>query len=123
MFIASYANTMRGAGLIAASRAMKPHPVQCLQPMPRLGIRLELFPEPLPETPAREIISRVAAWHGLAVEDIIGTEHRRAWSTARRDAVVAVRFSRHHLSMTQIARIFERDHTTVIYQLQNAGVA
>lgn len=123
MFIVSYANTMRGARKIAAARQPKPKSAIWSRPsMPRLGIRLELFPEPLPETPAREIIARVAAWHGLTFEDIIGTRHRREWSTARRDAVAAVKMSKPHLSLTQLAIIFDRDHTTILHHLRKGGV-
>jgi len=122
MLIASYANTMRGARRIAASRVVK-LPAPSRPPMPRLGIRLELCPEPLPESPAREIIARVAAWHGLTFEDIIGKRHRLDWSTARRDAVAAVKMSKPHLSLTQLALVFDRDHTTILHHLRKAGMA
>lgn len=76
---------------------------------------------------ARELIGRVAAWHGLTYQDIIGRSRNRAIVEARFDAVAAVYLLRtisgRQFSLPQLGRVFGgRDHTTVLYALRQRGI-
>ena len=113
MFVASYHNTMRGARLIARSRDR--------MPMPRYGIRREWFPVVIPRASPRELIARVAWWHGVTYADIVGRSRVAHIVTARQDAMAAVRHQFPKLSLPGIARHFRRDHTTIIHGLRKVG--
>lgn len=105
MFVSSYSNTMRDA-----------------QPFPIYGIRRDWFPAPVPPASSKEIIARVAAWHGVSYSDVVGARRMRAMSAARRDAVAAIKAARPHLSSVQIGALINRDHTTVLHHMRKAGL-
>lgn len=72
---------------------------------------------------APQIIARVAAWHGMSASDIL-TEGRgsNAVSAVRMDAVAAVAVNCPHLTLTQLAKIFKRHHSTIISALRERGL-
>lgn len=131
MFVASYHHTMAGAVTVTPKRdrvialatswasARESEANEHANRIRRENCRT---PVPRPQASARELIELVAVWHGLTYDDIVGRANRRAWAQARRDAIVAIRRARPHLSLCQIGAIFRRDHTTIIHHLESAGV-
>lgn len=113
MFVASYHNTMRGIQRIRSER----------QPAPIYDIPQPLFPVPTPPTSSKEIIARVAAWHGYSYSDIVGISRLKPLIVARKDAIVAVKLAYPRLSLSALGRIFRRDHTTILHHLQRAGLS
>lgn len=72
------------------------------------------------KTPAdvsREMIADVAAQHDLSYRDIVGYDARDVVMRARRAAIRAVVQAKPHLSMPQVGRLFQRDHTTIMHHL------
>lgn len=78
---------------------------------------------PIPEKGMRvaEIISNIAAVHGIPVEAIMSPRRDRQAVNARFDAIVAVRNEHPHLSLTQMGRIFRKDHASIHYALSKRG--
>lgn len=73
---------------------------------------------------ARELISRVAFWHGETFETLIGPRGPSKRCEARFDAIVAVRQSFPNMSKCAIGRLFGgRDHSTVWHALKKRGAA
>lgn len=75
----------------------------------------------------KEIIIRVAAWHGRKYSEIIGQSRNRELMVARHDAIAAVylifRSERRHLSLPEMGRAFGgRDHTTILHALRQRGI-
>lgn len=101
MFVGSYQTNTRGARAIPDRRNM--------------------FPDVIPPASPREIISRVAAWHGLTYPDIVGRSRCRKIILARQDAMAATRFAFPKLSLPGLAKHFKRDHTTVLHHLRQVG--
>lgn len=60
---------------------------------------------------------------GITVAELLGDRRGRDLTEARRAAIVAVAMSRKDMSLPQIGRAFNRDHTTVLHHLRVAGVA
>ncbi len=75
-------------------------------------------PKPEKKMPVQEIISNIAAVHGIPVEAIMSPRRDRQAVNARFDAIVAVRNEHPHLSLTQMGKIFKRDHTSLIHALR-----
>lgn len=81
--------------------------------------------EPLDGTPieappkkfAREIIAEVATSHGLLMADLVGKPKVHSLIEPRRAAMKRVRAELGY-SYPQIGRLFNRDHTTVMYALR-----
>lgn len=67
---------------------------------------------------AREIIMRVAKWRGVQFTAILGTQRTRHIVAARFEAIRAVADARPDLSLPQLGRIFNRDHTSIIHALK-----
>ncbi len=65
----------------------------------------------------RAILRDVSEHHDVPVSDIIGPRKYRHIVRARRDAMRRVSAAKPHFSTTQIARIFNRHHTTVLHHL------
>jgi chromosomal replication initiator protein len=63
------------------------------------------------------IAMQVATRAGLTFRDLIGVERRREVSWVRQDAYRAIR-EQTSLSLPQIARIFGRDHSTVLHGIR-----
>lgn len=120
MFIARFENTMRNA---------RPKSVEPDMP----GAKSEAVPEDPAvaayrcidvlgaKTPAREIISRVGALHGYTLAEITGPRLEKSLVQARFDAIKAVADARPDLSLPQIGRIFNRDHTSILHALKKRG--
>lgn len=70
-----------------------------------------------------EIIRMVAATGGLTVKDLVGCRARRDVSWVRQVAYYEVHKQRPNLSIAEIGRIFNRDHTTVIYGIVKVEAA
>jgi chromosomal replication initiation ATPase DnaA len=77
-------------------------------------------------TPAADIIGMVAAWHDIPIEKLISPSRSIPVCAARIDAMVAVyvncRIAGRPLTLTDMGRIFRRDHSTVHWSLQKAGL-
>lgn len=66
--------------------------------------------------PARRVIEAVSAESGVPVRDLLG--RARTWDVSRwRWVAMRCLRERHGLSTPQIARLFGRDHTTVLHGL------
>lgn len=74
-----------------------------------------------PKTPAREIISRVGALHGYTLAEITGPRLEKKLVQARFDAIKAVADGRPDMSLPQIGRVFNRDHTSILHALNKRG--
>ena len=94
-------------------------------------MRHESFPaaDPFPgipkprKAPARELIERVGAWHGIGRDEILGRAKPDNVVEARFDAVAAVRVAYPHLSRGAIGRIFGgRDPSTIRNTLKRRGL-
>ena len=106
MFIASYERTMAGAIPAKAPAPYRPD---------------TLFPVPSKVQRHQAIIARVAAWHGLTKEDILGASRKDPIVNARHDAMVAVHLAYPMITYSALGRLFKRDRTTVYYALQKRG--
>lgn len=118
MFIARYENTMRNArpkGIEPEPRKAQPRPEDPAVAAYRSIDVLE------PKMPAREIISRVGALHGYTLAEITGPRLEKKLVQARFDAIKAVADHRPDLSLPQIGRIFNRDHTSILHALRKRG--
>ena len=60
-------------------------------------------------------IRTVAETHGLHLGDLLGPNTRRSIARPRQAAYAAVKATYPHLSITQIGRTFNRDHTTILH--------
>jgi chromosomal replication initiation ATPase DnaA len=69
-------------------------------------------------TPVREIAASVADKYGLTVDDLRGTDRTRRVAWPRQEAMAEIRRHRQDMSLPDIGRFFNRDHTTVIHALR-----
>ena len=69
-----------------------------------------------PREHRRMIIAQVCDRHGVAVEEVLGRSRYKRVCLARKEAYVMLRQER--LSYLTIARMFGRDHTTVVDGVQ-----
>ena len=67
-----------------------------------------------PRPSARAIIHAVAQKHELTTHDLIGKDKCRHMAWARHEAFDRIR-KETHMSLQAIARIFDMDHTSVLY--------
>jgi len=94
--------------------------------MARLAVEQDLpdfvphegFCMPERKIPVMEIIAGVAATHHMPVAAILSPRRDRQAVSARFDAIVAVRNEHPGLSLSQLGRIFKRDHTSILHCLQ-----
>ena len=74
----------------------------------------------------RELVSMIAAWHGLIPDDIFGLSRRHPVIEARFDAIVAVydlcKIDGRKYSLTEMGRLFKRDHTSILSAFRKRGV-
>lgn len=68
--------------------------------------------------PARTIIEQVSQSTGIPYAEIIGVARKRSIAVARMIAMYEVRMRRPDLSLPQIAKIFRKDHTTVLHAVR-----
>ncbi len=66
---------------------------------------------------ARALIDAVAKEHGERAADLIGTGMYGSMSRARREAIVAIA-QETSLTLSDIARLMSKDHTSVIYAIR-----
>lgn len=124
--------TSRRDALIAASREWERRQAEAAQARRKEAFHREMevlrieqsVPKPRPATPfdARNLIARVACWHGYTLEDILGDCRARPLIQARFDAVAAVKTMHPDFSLPMLGRLFRRDHTTVLYALKQRGL-
>ncbi|WP_173931374.1 helix-turn-helix domain-containing protein [Chelativorans sp. Marseille-P2723] len=69
-----------------------------------------------------DIIAIVAAKHGLTIGDIKGPLRQRNIVLARHEAIALARKERPDLSLTQLGRQFDRDHTSILHALRRMGM-
>ena len=67
---------------------------------------------------ARVIVLRVAQLHGVPVSHVIDPARRGRWLAAVRQEAAWLLHRRVGLSLHQIGRALERDHTTVLYAVR-----
>ena len=79
-------------------------------------------PEPIYIAPSAKIINEVAKNHKVSVGEIKGPRRYRYITAARHEAIGRVYTECPHLSLIQIGRIFNRDHTTIMHTLENLGL-
>ena len=70
-----------------------------------------------PKTPVRALIERVATFHEIPYEVILGPRRDKKAVAARFDAIKAVHDARPDLSTPQIGKHFNRDHTSILHAL------
>lgn len=70
----------------------------------------------------KAIIAEVALAHGVTVDDIKGKGRSVPLVKIRHAAIIEVAQRRPELSLPQIGKHFNRDHTTVCYVLQKHGI-
>lgn len=70
--------------------------------------------EPAPPATSAEIIKQVCAKHGVRPAEIVSPIRAHFIVPARHEAMYRIREER-HLSWAQLARLFNRDHTSVIH--------
>ena len=66
----------------------------------------------------REIIAHVAALHCLKAGDLVGPRRMKHIIEARHEAIRIVADLRPDLSLPQIGRVFNKDHTTILHALR-----
>jgi len=71
--------------------------------------------------PAVEIVREVCVSFGVRFADVIGDSREFHVVRARQHAMYRLRSERPDLSFTQIARIFRKDHTTVIHSVRKVA--
>lgn len=70
---------------------------------------------------ARDIAAGVGAKHGYTLAEITGKQQNKEIVAARFEAIKAVADARPDLSSTQIGKVFNRDHTSIIHALAKRG--
>lgn len=70
----------------------------------------------------RRIITIVAEEYGLTYGDIIGHRRTRRYVQARFEAIAEVKRQKPHLTLPQLGKAFNRDHTSILHALQKMGV-
>lgn len=70
----------------------------------------------------QQIIRLVSLKHGIREWEILSVRRHKAVIAARHEAMCLVYQARPHWSLIRLARIFKRDHTTLLHALKKAGV-
>lgn len=66
---------------------------------------------------ARQIIALVAAENGLTFDEVVSRSRTRRIVMVRKLAIAKVRADKPNMSLTQIGKIFDRDHTSILAAL------
>jgi chromosomal replication initiation ATPase DnaA len=72
--------------------------------------------------PAIEIMQEAATACGTDILAIRGHSRQKPIAAARRYAIVMVYIERSDLTLVQIGRLFNKDHTTILHSIRVAGV-
>lgn len=99
-------------------RMPEPEPEVVLEPTPaKIGrdwLLIHSEGEPLT---VKQIIESVSFRHQISIGEMLGPRRHKAVKEARWEAINLVRQHKPHLSLPQIGRIFNRDHTTILNAL------
>lgn len=79
------------------------------------GLRARLAFYDTPRGTVRDVISEMAEKHDVRAEEITGVLRTAHIVIARQEAMYEARQRLPHLTIGQIARVFRRDHTTVLH--------
>lgn len=71
--------------------------------------------------PVETIIFETALKHGVTIADIKSRRKRADLVEARHDAIVRAYTERADLTLPQLGRLFNRDHTSILHAVQKAG--
>lgn len=63
------------------------------------------------------LITKVAAVRGVTLEQVLSSRRNRPITMARHEAMKAVRALHPNMSAVQLGRIFNRDHSSVLFAL------
>jgi chromosomal replication initiation ATPase DnaA len=93
----------------------------------KLDVAIERSRFPIvPFTSPNTIIQQVGFWHGLTVHEILSDSRLIPIVEARFDAIVAVRINCRiggkRPGLMDLARLFNRDHTSIISALRQRGL-
>ena len=71
----------------------------------------------------RQIIEELLEreYPGITLFDVIGPRRMKTLIEARHKCIAAVYSERHDLSLPQIGRVFQKDHTTIMHAVQKTG--
>ena len=64
------------------------------------------------------VIDAIAVKHGMTAADIRGPDRRHKFVIARHEAMAAVKQAKPDMSYPQMGRLFNRDHSTVLYAVK-----
>jgi len=118
MYLSAYRNTEAGIRRKAVA-AMAP----VIEEMPEVEEPEAEEPAPWPRiwTPTQErldLIAEIAEQHDVSLADVIGPSRFRHIINARFAAIRAVRQRYPEMSLPQLGRLFNRDHTTILHALR-----
>lgn len=82
----------------------------------------EGIPPDEPLVPANDIINDVVTKYGIPVAVIRGPSRSKAVVAVRHEAISRVHLARPDLSLPALGRIFNRNHTSVLWALRKMGV-
>ena len=120
LFGPSLRTRRRPRDVIKIMRPGDPDPL----PLPEPEI-IVLNPVPVPDpiyiAPSAKIIKEVAEKHKVSAGEIKGPRRNRYILAARFEAILRIHRELPHLSLPQIGRIFNRDHTTILYVIRKYG--
>jgi chromosomal replication initiation ATPase DnaA len=79
------------------------------------------FEDSEPPTTKR-IVAMISRRHNIPVADILSPSRLASHVAARQEAMAAIYLRMPELSLPRIARVFSRDHTTVLHAIKKLGV-
>ncbi|MFC5039217.1 helix-turn-helix domain-containing protein [Tianweitania sediminis] len=99
--------------------APPPAPVEVdAPPATRLPDRPKVTPIRTPAMATRQMIAEVAELYGCTFSEVVSDKRQRNIVDARHAAIRAVRTANPHMSLPEIGRIFNRDHSTIFHSLK-----
>ncbi len=114
----------------ANARAVFPDPSKLSSPLSYSGSVVATLPAvrnlwrfspivmvPVDRRTARDIIKEVATTHDVTLDEIVGEGRTKRVVRARHEAMWAVHVHKPYLTSVSIGRLFNRDHTLVLYVL------
>lgn len=78
-------------------------------------------PDPIYIAPSAKIINEVAAKHKVSAGEIKGPRRNRYIVAARFEAILRIHRELPHMSLPQIGRVFNRDHTSILHAIRKYG--
>lgn len=83
-------------------------------------IQSPIFTYAVPVLRTEQILNTVAKLSKMTVQHLLGPRRGSKYVIPRQVAMLLIRECRPNLSLPQIARVFKRDHTTVIHGIRRA---